>query len=179
MKKLLAMLLTATMVVSLTACGGSSASTSSDSSGTAAEEETGTETEDAEVAETSDAAGGTIYVLGPTPDHGWTAQAGVYAQEKVDEIVAAGKYNAVYMGANDAEEQVDQISTVIANGDAVGVVIYARDYGTATGELQLSEAGIPWIAFDRVIEETQDYSILNASGDNWQAGAAIAKYLQE
>ena len=26
----------------------------------------------------------TIYVLGPTPDHGWTAQAGSYAQAKCE-----------------------------------------------------------------------------------------------
>ena len=64
----------------------------------------------------------TIYVTGPTPDHGWTAQAGAYAEKKVNEINAAGKYKAVYMPASSGEEQVDLVQTIIANGDAAGVV---------------------------------------------------------
>ena len=51
------------------------------------------------------AAGNTIYVLGPTPDHGWTAQAGTYAEAKVKEIKEAGTYKAVYMPASSGEEQ--------------------------------------------------------------------------
>lgn len=62
--------------------------------------------------------GTTVYVLGPTPDHGWTAQAGAYAQAKCDEITAAGEYKAVYMPASSGEEQVDQVNTIVANGDA-------------------------------------------------------------
>ena len=41
------------------------------------------------------AAGKTIYILGPTPDHGWTAQAGAYdyLEQKLADIVAAAKGN--------------------------------------------------------------------------------------
>ena len=53
--------------------------------------------------------GDTIYVMGPTPDHGWTAQAGTYAEAKVAEINAAGEYKAVYLPASSGEEQVDQV----------------------------------------------------------------------
>ena len=52
MKKILALVLTLCMVFSLACIGGTAAF----------------------------ADGQTIYVLGPTPDHGWTAQAGAYAQ---------------------------------------------------------------------------------------------------
>ena len=72
------------------------------------------------------AAGQTIYVLGPTPDHGWTAQAGVYAEQKVEEINAEGKYKAVYMPASSGEEQVDQAQTIIANGDAAGAADFCK-----------------------------------------------------
>ena len=68
------------------------------------------------------AEGKTIYVLGPTPDHGWTAQAGAYAQAKCEEITAEGSYKAVYIPASSGEEQVDQINTIVANGDAAVVV---------------------------------------------------------
>ena len=75
MKKTLALILTLCMVFSLAAIGGS----------------------------TAFAAGQTIYVLGPTPDHGWTAQAGAYAQAKCDEITAEGTYKAVYMPASSGD----------------------------------------------------------------------------
>ena len=122
--------------------------------------------------------GGTIYVLGPTPDHGWTAQAGAYAQAKCEEITAAGEYKAVYMAASSGEEQVDQCNTIIANGDAVLVVMMALDDSAQAGQENLYYEDIPFISFDRIIEATEAYAILNASGDNWQCGAGIAYWLQ-
>ena len=76
----------------------------------------------------------TIYVTGPTPDHGWTAQAGAYAEKKVAEINDAGKYKAVYMPASSGEEQVDLVQTIIANGDAAGVVFFALEDSAKAGQ---------------------------------------------
>jgi ribose transport system substrate-binding protein len=121
----------------------------------------------------------TIYVMGPTPDHGWTAQAGTYAEAKVEEIKAAGEYNAVYLPASSGEEQVDQVQTIIANSDAVGVVFFALEDSAKAGQEALIAEEIPFISFDRIIEGPDQYSILNASGDNWQCGAGIAYWLQE
>ena len=123
------------------------------------------------------AAGDTIYVLGPTPDHGWTAQAGVYAEAKVAEINAGGKYKAVYMPASSGEEQVDQTNTIIANGNALGVVFFALEDSAKAGQEALIAEEIPFISFDRIIEGPDRYAILNASGDNWQCGAGIAYWL--
>ncbi len=119
-----------------------------------------------------------IYVLGPTPDHGWTAQAGSYAQQKCEEITKEGKIKAVYMAASSGEEQVDQCNTIIANGDASGVVMMALEDSAAAGQEALYAAKIPFISFDRFIESTMDYAILNYSGNNWQCGAGIAYWLQ-
>ena len=121
----------------------------------------------------------TYYVLGPTPDHGWTAQAGAYAQEAVDKITAEGKYKAVYIPASSGEEQVDQCNTIIANGDAALVVMMALDDSAQAGQEALYFEGIPFISFDRIIEATEQYALLNASGDNWQCGAGIAYWLQK
>ena len=121
----------------------------------------------------------TIYVTGPTPDHGWTAQAGANAQRKVDEINAAGKYKAVYMPASSGEEQCDQVQPIIANGDAAGVVFFALDDTAKAGQEALIAEKIPFISFDRIIEGPDKYAILNASGDNWQCGAGIAYWLQQ
>ena len=123
--------------------------------------------------------GKTIYVLGPTPDHGWTAQAGAYAQAKTEEINAAGTYKSTYIPASSGEEQVDQINTIIANGDAAIVVMMALDDSAQAGQEALYAEGIPFISFDRIIEATEEYAALNYSGDNWQCGAGIAYWLQK
>ena len=127
----------------------------------------------------ANAEGKTIYVLGPTPDHGWTAQAGAYAQAKAEEITAAGNYKAVYIPASSGEEQVDQCNTIIANGDAAIVVMMALDDSAQAGQEALYAEGIPFISFDRIIEATEKYAALNYSGDNWQCGAGIAYWLQK
>lgn len=114
MKKIIALILAMAMALALVACGGDNT------------------TPDAKDNQTP-AAGSTIYVMGPTPDHGWTAQAGAYAQAKCDEITAAGEYKAVYMPASSGEEQVDQVNTIIANGDAAIVVMMALDDSAQAG----------------------------------------------
>ena len=129
--------------------------------------------------EAAPAGGKTIYVTGPTPDHGWTAQAGAYAEKKVAEINAAGKYKAVYMPASSGEEQVDLVQTIIANGDAAGVVFFALEDSAKAGQEALIAQKIPFISFDRIIEGPDKYAILNASGDNWQCGSGSAYWLQQ
>lgn len=121
----------------------------------------------------------TIYILGPTPDHGWTAQAGAYAEKKAAEINAAGKYKAVYVPASIGEAQVDQVQMIIANGDAAGVVFFALEESAKAGQETLAVRGIPFISFDRIIEGPDRHAILNASGNNWQCGAGIAYWFQQ
>lgn len=149
MKKLLTVLLAVLMVFCLAGCGKTES------------------TEDAKK---------TIYVMGPSPDHGWTAQAGAFAEAKCAEIKAAGTYNCEYLAASSASDQNDQVEQIIANGDAAGVVMFALDNEAVTGQEALIKAEIPFISFDRFIEATMDYAILNNSGDNWQVGAGVANY---
>ncbi|MBR4473810.1 MAG: substrate-binding domain-containing protein [Oscillospiraceae bacterium] len=127
----------------------------------------------------SSAQGSTIYVLGPTPDHGWTAQAGAFASVKCDEINKEGTYKAVYIPASSGEEQVDQCNTIIANGDAAVVVMMALDDSAKAGQEALHAEEIPFISFDRIIETTEEYAALNYSGNNRQCGAGIAYWLQK
>ncbi len=173
MKRLFAFALVFCMLFALCACGSKDTSTETPA-------ETPTETPaETPVEEPAKTGGSTLYVLGPTPDHGWTAQAGAYAQSKCDEITAEGKYKAVYMSASSGEEQVDQCNTIIANGDAAEVVMMALDDSAQAGQEALYAEGIPFISFDRIIEATEKYAILNASGDNWQCGAGIAYWFQK
>ena len=173
MKKIIALLMALVMVFALCACGQQAAPAE-----TKPEAEAPAEAAPAEAAP-AEASGSTLYVMGPTPDHGWTAQAGAYAEAKCAEITEVGEYKAVYMAASTGEEQVDQVNTIIANGDAVGVVMMALDDSAQAGQEALYAEGIPFISFDRIIEATEKYAILNASGDNWQCGAGIAYWLQK
>ena len=172
MKKIVALALTLAMSLSLTACGSGGQTSANKSSGSG------------QPAVSTPAPAGnngknTVYVLGPTPDHGWTAQAGAYAQAKCDEITAAGQYKATYIPASSGEEQVDHCQTIIANDDAALVVMMALDDSAQAGQEALYAESIPFISFDRIIEATEKYAILNASGDNWQCGAGIAYWLQK
>ena len=157
MRKMLAGLLGVLLAITLTACGGGSPSTPGGAV----------------------AGKNTIYVLGPTPDHGWTAQAGTFAQQRVDEINTEGKYKAQYMASSTGEAQNDIVQTIIANGDAAGVVFMALDDSAKSGQEALIAAKIPFISFDRIIEGPDQSAILNFSGDNWAVGAGIAYWLQK
>ena len=168
MKKILAVLLAMAMVFGLVACGEAT---------DVVTEAPSVATEETEATEAPAAEGKTVYVMGPTPDHGWTAQAGAYASAKCEELTAAGT-NATYIAASSGEEQVDQCNTIIANGDAAVVVMMALDDGAQAGQEALIAAGIPLIQFDRIIEATEGSSALNFSGDNWAVGAGIAYWLQ-
>lgn len=164
MRKFLSLVMAVALVFSLVAC---------------AKPATQSAAADAEPAPQAKVETKTIYVLGPTPDHGWTAQAGVYAEQSCKEINDAGKYKAVYMAASSGEEQVDQVNTILANGDAAGVMFFAQEDSAKAGQEALISNGVPFISFDRIIEGPDKKAILNASGDNWQCGAGIAYWLQK
>lgn len=179
-KKLLAVILVLCMVFAMAACGNTNGSSTGGDNQTG--NQTGGQTGNQAGNQTGGQTGGdasTLYVLGPTPDHGWTAQAGAYAQAKCNEITAQGSYKAVYMAASSGEEQVDQCNTIIANGDAAAVVMMALDDSAQAGQEALYADGIPFVSFDRIIEATEKYAILNFSGDNWQCGAGIAYWFQK
>ena len=120
MKKILALALALSMSLALVACGGGGDKPANSSAGS---DKPATSTPAPAVKDGKN----TVYVLGPTPDHGWTAQAGAYAQAKCDEITAAGQYKATYIPASSGEEQVDHCQTIIANDDAALVVMMALD----------------------------------------------------
>ncbi len=119
-----------------------------------------------------------IYVLGPTPDHGWTAQAGAFAEKKVAELNADGKHKAVFMPASSGETQVDYVNTIIANGDAKIVVIQVLDDSAEAAVEALVGANIPVIQFDRFAIALKPKAALNYAGDNISCGAGIAYWLQ-
>lgn len=180
MKKLISLALSLLLVLGLCACASDAPGTPpADAAPTDSTPTDAAPTDSAPAEPTAPTGGSTIYVLGPTPDHGWTAQAGTYADGKVAEINAAGTYKAVYMASSSGEEQVDQVQTILANGDAAGVVFFALEDSAKSGQEALVAANVPFISFDRIIEGPDKYATLNFSGNNWQCGAGIAYWLQQ
>ena len=178
MKKLLALLLVLVMMVGLVACSNN------DSKETEAPEKEEVKTE-AQQEEKTDApaepeAKKTIYVLAPNPDHGWTGAVGVFAQEKVDELNAEGKYNMVLQTFATADDQIKQIEDIIANnpGDgSVGVVMLPQGEAVENAIQQLVDNNIPYSAVDRIIASVKDTAVSNVKYDNVEFGAAAAYYL--
>lgn len=130
---------------------------------------------------TEAAAGGHIYVLTASPDHGWTGQVGVFAQEKVDEVNAAGAYTAELQTAGAAADQIAQVEDILA-GDlsgVAGIVIQPLDDTVQSAIQQIVDAGVAYVAFDRIIEAVQDSAVANVKGDNSGIGAGSAAYFVE
>lgn len=127
------------------------------------------------------ATGGHIYVLTASPDHGWTGQVGVFAQEKVDEINDAGVYTAELQTAAAAADQIAQVEDILAGDlDGVsGIVIQPLDDTLQSAIQSIADAGVPYVAFDRIIDAVQDTAVANVKGDNEGIGAGSAAYFVE
>lgn len=172
MKKLAAGLLAGAMTVSLAACGSSSSSSTSSAaqgagSGAAAASAT-----------TATGDGGHIVILTAPEDHGWTGSVATFAKEKAQEVNDAGKYTAEVITCDDAAYQINQIEDLIAKNDKdlKGVVIQPIDDTVQSGIQELIDAGIPYVAFDRIIDGVSDKAVSNVKGDNEGIGAGSAAY---
>lgn len=151
MKKVFAMILAMAMVLALAACGAKPAETAKGSAH--------------------------IYVLTAAEDHGWTGSVATFAKEKVAEINAAGKYTAEVITASSAADQIAQVEDIVASGKKnIAVVIQPQDDTLESAIAQLVDAGIPYVAFDRIIEGVAASAVANVKGDNAGIGAGAAAY---
>ncbi len=121
------------------------------------------------------AAGDDIVVLVPNADHGWTGAVLTYAEEKVAEINAAGKYTAAVIASSDPANQISQIEDIIANQSAKNIVILPQDNTLEATMKKLADSGIPFVMFDRVIDSVAGNAVASVKGDNEGIGIATAK----
>lgn len=169
MKKLFAMLLALTLVLSLVACGSSAApeTTAAPAAAPAAGEDAAPATE---------AAGGNLVgVAMPTKDLQRWNQDGANMKEQLE---AAGYTVDLQYAANDIATQVSQIENMIANG--CEVLVIASIDGEALGTVldQAKAAGVPVIAYDRLIMNSDAVSYY-ATFDNWDVGVKQGEYIVE
>ena len=160
MKKLFAMILALAMVMSLAACGGSSAP--------AATEAPKADAPAAPAAEAPAAEAGSnlIGVAMPTKDLQRWNQAGENMKAQLE---AAGYQGDLQDAANDVPTQVSQIQNMIATG--CKVLVIASIDGSALGTVleEAKAANIPVIAYDRLIMGS-DAVTYYATFDNWDVG---------
>lgn len=172
MKKLFALVLALAMTLSLAACGGSSSS-----SGTA---EAPAADGSAAAAETTAAPAGDsthIYIFTASEDHGWTGSVATFAKEKAEEVNAAGTYTAEVITASDAADQITKLEDVVASGEEnIAIVIQPMDDTVQSAIQQAVDAGIPYVAFDRIIDAVAPSAVSNVKGDNEGIGAGSAAY---
>ena len=166
MKKTLALVLALCMALSLCACGGSSSQSSGGNAASPAASDT-------------PASDGTthIYVLTAAEDHGWTGSVATFAKAKVEEVNAAGTYSAEVITARSSADQITQVEDLVAAGRKdIAVVIQPQDDTLESAIAQLVDAGIPYVAFDRIIDGVASSAVSNVKGDNAGIGAGAAAY---
>ncbi|MDR0690198.1 MAG: substrate-binding domain-containing protein [Spirochaetaceae bacterium] len=133
----------------------------------------------------SQQAGNTVYVFGPTPDHGWTGSAARFAEEKIAQLNGSGgKYTYVFRAAGSPDAQIQQIEAMLAESKKpAGVVIQASDNMVQAAVERIAQANIPLILFDRLLDGTspliREKMLIAMSADNYAIGAGAAYYMVE
>ena len=172
---ILAVSMVATMVVG---CGGGSTQTEAPAAEAPADDaaEASGESEQAEAPApvAADQEGGKIGVAMPTQSSERWIKDGGNMKEKLE---ALGYEVDLQYAEDDVQMQVSQIENMIASG-AQCLVIASIDSGALVNvEAQAKAAGIPIIAYDRLLMDTDAVSYY-ASFDNEGVGTAIGEYIK-
>jgi len=173
MKKILAMLLALVMVLSLAACGGSSAP--AEKAPAAEAPAADAPAAEAPAAEAPAEKSNLVGVAMPTKDLQRWIQDGDNMKKQLE---AAGYTVDLQYAANDIPTQVSQVENMIANG--CEVLVIASIDGEALGTVldQAKAEGIPVIAYDRLIMNSDAVSYY-ATFDNWDVGVKQGQYIVE
>lgn len=176
MKKILAILLACAMIFALAACA-STASNSSDTADTNTADTTtdtaDTTTEGDTTADATTGEGKTIGIAMPTQSSERWINDGANMKAQLESL---GYEVVLQYAEDDVQMQVSQIENMVAQMVDC-LVIPAVDSGALTAvEAQAKAAGIPIIAYDRLLMDTDAVSYY-ASFDNKGVGTAIANYI--
>ena len=172
MKKVFALLLALAMMLALVACNNNSTGGNNNTTdpGTNAG---GTNTGDSDAEQVG--AGKTVGIAMPTQSSERWINDGANMKK---ELEALGYEVQLQYAEDDPQTQVSQIENFVGQ-QLDCIVIAAIDSGTLTGvEAQAKAAGIPIIAYDRLLMDTDAVSYY-ASFDNEGVGTAIGQYIKD
>ncbi|WP_455716804.1 multiple monosaccharide ABC transporter substrate-binding protein [Anaerosporobacter sp.] len=161
-KKLLSVLLTAVMVATLLA--GCNKKSSNDSSN-----------DSKETASSGSESGGLVGVAMPTKDLQRWNQDGINMEAELKE---AGYKVDLQYASNDIQTQVSQVENMISNGCKLLVIASIDGDSLGTVLAQAKDAGIPVIAYDRLIMNS-DAVTYYATFDNYMVGTKQGEYIKE
>ncbi len=179
-KKALSALLSVAMVATLLVGCGSSAETETAAPAAteapAAEAEAEAPAAEAEAeAPAADANGKTVGVAMPTQSSERWINDGANMKKQLE---ALGYKVDLQYAEDDVQAQVSQIENMIASGVNCLVIASIDSSALVNVEAQAKEAGIPIIAYDRLLMDTDAVSYY-ATFDNKGVGTAIGKYIEE
>lgn len=185
-KKVLSALMSVTMVAALLAgCGSSDSATTTTTDTSAATEEAAAEEEAPAADDAADAAaeevaetvsgGGKVGVAMPTQSSERWINDGANMKDQLEKL---GYEVDLQYAEDDIQMQVSQIENMIASGADCLVIASIDSSALVNVEAQAKEAGIPIIAYDRLLMDTDAVSYY-ATFDNKGVGTAIAKYVEE
>ena len=189
MKKFLALALALTLCLAMVACGSKPADTKTPeptpSTEPAAEpatepaaeptEPAAEPTEPAEEPAAPAEGSNKVGVAMPTKDLQRWNQDGSNMKEQLE---AAGYEVDLQYAGNDIQTQVSQVENMISNGCKVLVIASIDGDSMGTVAAQAKEAGIPIIAYDRLIMNTDAISYY-ATFDNWDVGVKQGEFIVE
>ena len=170
MKKILALILALAMVIGLVACGGNSAPAATEAP--AAENDAPAATEAPAAEQVGE--GKVVGIAMPTQ----SSERWINDGNNMKSQLEAKGYEVILQYAeDDVQMQVSQIENMVAQ-QVDCLVIASIDSVALTGvEAQAKAAGIPVIAYDRLLMQTDAVSYY-ASFDNEGVGRAIAEYVE-
>lgn len=178
MKKLLALVLALAMALSLVACGSSNDGGNTDDGGATSAPQT-TDTADGSAAPAAngdlDLTGKKVGIAMPTQSSERWINDGDNMKKQLE---ALGAEVSLQFAEDDVQQQVSQIETLIAQ-QMDCIVIAAVDSGSLTTvEQSAADAGIPIIAYDRLLMDTENVDYY-ATFDNKGVGVVIGQYVEE
>ena len=176
-KKLLSVLLSATMVASLLAgCGSQAAAPAASEAAPAAEAEAEAPAAEAEAeAPKAESNGKKVGVAMPTQSSERWINDGANMKKQLEEL---GYEVDLQYAEDDVQAQVSQIENMIASGVNCLVIASIDSSALVNVEKQAKDAGIPVIAYDRLLMDTDAVSYY-ATFDNKGVGTAIGAYIVE
>ena len=174
MKKILAMILAGAMMLSMGACSNEAPAEKPAETPAAPSAPAETPAAPAETPAAPSAEGKVVGVAMPTQSSERWINDGANMKAQLE---ALGYEVELQYAEDDVQMQVSQIENMIASGVDC-LVIASIDSVALTGvEAQAKEAGIPIIAYDRLLMETDAVSYY-ASFDNEGVGRAIGEYIE-
>jgi putative multiple sugar transport system substrate-binding protein len=165
-KKLLSVLLAATMTATLFAGCGSSSDTSSDSGDASAS------STEAAASDSTASGGGKIGISMPTQSLERWNRDGAYLDEQFQ---AAGYETVLTFSDNDSGQQVNDIQNMLADGVDLLVVAAIDGEALNTAMDEAAEAGVPVISYDRLIKN--DAVSYYVSFDNYTVGTLQGQFI--